>query len=765
MKKPIWLSLGLTFIIAGGFFLYWKSVGPGSQLPPAPPRQLGDKEKAWAFFSEWDGMDAAARTAAVPDLVKFLNVEDEAIRLQVMLAVDKGGPHATGALIGVMTGATPDTRYYAIWGLGRLGPNAKAALPLVLGAALRDTNADVRRKSVWALGQIRPEAAMGVPVLVAVFQDRDVDVREAAADALGVYGKAAVPELTATLKGKEREPRRLALRALARVGPAAANEETLSLVGGAMLDDEGGLQDEAAFTLAQLGKPAIPLLAAAMNTDDLKTVPPMILTGFGSPWAMAALWRDPSVQRRRAIGALRRIGLDALEELVAALQSRHADVRAQAASILEELRHSDRRIIALLGDQLRDRDVSARQRAGSALVSLTTDARDALPGFQQALQDPDATIRVDAVAYLHYLGTPALPLLVAALKDVDARVQKQARSSLLVLPVDEQRLHDSLEPLLKDAPVAAREGAVAVMGRCGTSAVGTLIGALKDPEDPVRQAAIEALLKFKADEKVLLPALLEAVKDRNELVRAGAINALTRYSGHGLPKALAGLQDESPHVRAMSAKILGQYDLKVAPDLIGAMKDENRAVWEQSWKSLEKLPADNRKLLPLLAAALQDKNKDVKQGAAYAMKRFGGDAVPHLVQALKDPDANVREAAVISIDHIDLGARSARRGLIELLDETQPGADLRKRVIKALLAVQGLNDYRDEPARAVPGLVELLDDRDATTRWAACRTLAVIGPGAKDAIPALTKALKDDSQSVSASAAYALKCIKGEDKP
>ncbi len=64
MKKPIWLSLGLTFILAGGFFIYWRSVGPGSQAPPPPVKQLSDKEKAWELLKKWDDMDAAGRKEA-----------------------------------------------------------------------------------------------------------------------------------------------------------------------------------------------------------------------------------------------------------------------------------------------------------------------------------------------------------------------------------------------------------------------------------------------------------------------------------------------------------------------------------------------------------------------------------------------------------------------------------------------------------------------------------------------------------------------------
>ena len=42
-------------------------------------------------------------------------------------------------------------------------------------------------------------------------------------------------------------------------------------------------------------------------------------------------------------------------------------------------------------------------------------------------------------------------------------------------------------------------------------------------------------------------------------------------------------------------------------------------------------------------------------------------------------------------------------------------------------------------------------------------TLGVLGPMAKDAVPALTKALKDSSRSVGQAAQYALERIKGKE--
>jgi hypothetical protein len=79
--------------------------------------------------------------------------------------------------------------------LGRLGPEARAAVP-ALAAAASDPLPEVRWRAIWALGRIGPAAGAAVPVLRAALSDPEVCWR--AAEALGGIGPgavAAVPDL------------------------------------------------------------------------------------------------------------------------------------------------------------------------------------------------------------------------------------------------------------------------------------------------------------------------------------------------------------------------------------------------------------------------------------------------------------------------------------------------------------------------------------------------------------------------------------------
>jgi HEAT repeat protein len=67
-----------------------------------------------------------------------------------------------------------------------------------------------------------------------------------------------------------------------------------------------------------------------------------------------------------------------------------------------------------------------------------------------------------------------------------------------------------------------------------------------------------------------------------------------------------------------------------------------------------------------------------------------------------------------------------------------------------------------EAKEAVPALIAALKDQDAGVRWEAATALGEIGLEAKEAVPALIAALKDQNELVRWYAARALKTIKPE---
>ncbi len=152
--------------------------------------------------------------------------------------------------------------------------------------------------------------------------------------------------------------------------------------------------------------------------------------------------------------------------------------------------------------------------------------------------------------------------------------------------------------------------------------------------------------------------------------------------------------------------------------------------------------------------------------AAMTLGRMGPrarDTVPALVEALNDPHPHVAESAAAALKRI-AGTPSPAAGpptpeptagpvespaVIHLVDMLRHEKASRRR-----MAVVALGKKRALGPDAIPGLLEVLEDRDEAVRREAARVLGKIGAVA--AVPSLVVALSDAPDLVRVSAAEAL---------
>jgi len=105
-----------------------------------------------------------------------------------------------------------------------------------------------------------------------------------------------------------------------------------------------------------------------------------------------------------------------------------------------------------------------------------------------------------------------------------------------------------------------------------------------------------------------------------------------------------------------------------------------------------------------------------RKNAAWGLGALdSSEAVPALIEALKDPEAGVREQVAWALGAI--GDRRAVDGLLGALSDSSPG--VRRQAAWALGAI---GDHR-----AVPGLTKALKDSDAGVRKQAAWALGAIG--------------------------------------
>jgi HEAT repeat protein len=245
-----------------------------------------------------------------------------------------------------------------------------------------------------------------------------------------------------------------------------------------------------------------------------------------------------------------------------------------------------------------------------------------------------------------------------------------------------------------------------------------------------------------------LPEVKKLLKSYQEKYRVTL--ALETQSGVGggdtasLPKLLADLGNKEAQVRTQAALALGEMGpdaQRAIPDLYKALKDKEESVARQALQALRAIGTATRDDVPMLIGGLRDDNLRVRSYAVEALGKLGPEArpaVPKLAELLKakEIDPEMRQQAAKCLGQI--GPAAATQGVPVLSEALKdPEAALREAAAEALgkLGVQG--------RAAVSSLLLLLDDKETTVRRTVLAALAQIGPDAKEVLPKLKPALKD----------------------
>jgi beta-lactamase regulating signal transducer with metallopeptidase domain len=235
-------------------------------------------------------------------------------------------------------------------------------------------------------------------------------------------------------------------------------------------------------------------------------------------------------------------------------------------------------------------------------------------------------------------------------------------------------------------------------------------------------------------------------KDDAEVFQAG-IEAVRKIGKPAVTVLIGGLRGENRNGRRFAATALDQVGLdarSAVPALIKAMRDEDAYVREKAADAV----VVNQPEAPGYAAALVELLKDdlpnLRANAAYFLgnpKLLEGRAlfVPALVEALDDPEANVRQSVLAALVTLKPPAREVVPGIAKrLTDNIGP---LQQQ------AFEMIRKYGPEAKAAVPALIAIAQDSSAShdLRLLAIKTLGHIGPNAKEAVPVLKKLQEDNS--------------------
>ncbi len=364
---------------------------------------------------------------AVPALVKLFQSDDRPeVCREALLAIAAIGPGAASAvpdLIGVIGDDEELGDGAAVYALGAIGPEAKAAAEKVRALAdQEDAPAFLRTICLWALARMDPEdeqlvgevvpqlvealkspesrlraaAARALldldpdpeivrPVLTKVMEEASAEALDDMLDALASLGEKAVPRLIKALETEEVRPKAAAI--IARIGPAA--KEAVPTLIDALSDETPETRNEVLFALAAIGPGAEAAVAAA--TEALG---------------------DPEMNvRYAACYALGKIGSAAmpakakLQENLAAEDEFLAMASAWAlACIHPECPDTPAKSVPVLIEALGRPDRMNRLQAAESLQHLGALAKDAVDALKKAAGDDDEQVRQAAARALEAVG-------------------------------------------------------------------------------------------------------------------------------------------------------------------------------------------------------------------------------------------------------------------------------------------------------------------------------------------------------------------------
>ncbi len=511
---------------------------------------------------------------------------------------------------------------------------------------LVQSQAAQRRSAAFALGRMGVEARTAVPELARrVLDDPDASVRDAAAAAIGdivrdfkrgdtkqIWEKAGGTLVKALKEDADERVRRSAAYALGTFGPIGV-DSTEYLVK-ALKDDRSSVRQNAAWAIGQIGegaKEAVGDLCELLSDKD------------------TLVRRDAA----GALGSMGKAGASAGRPLIDLLKSESDDVVKKTA--LDSLAHiASPEQAGAVGDLeplLKDADPEVRMGAAIVFARVGGEAATlALPVLQKALKDSDPHTQELVTAALSNLGPAAKP----AMYDL-GDVLINGKNSLLV------RRNAAL--------------AIAHIGAEAAPVVPALVEGLKRNQPlEVRQFSAEALaqMKYPANEKGV-PAILESIeKDTDSLVRQKCVWALfgvetaddLRKLGAVpvLEKLLSERGSEMALVRYDAARKLANVFRAETPDpavdvLLEMIKNTTLKVYNSTDANVE---GAGTEASAGRANVKENTGGDARYMAAQAMRWLGDkakkrdDVVAALRKAATDSDRKLREEATKSLDQLGL---------------------------------------------------------------------------------------------------------------
>lgn len=632
---------------------------------------------AWVLTFFATGVAAAASDPDVAQLARALDSDAEGERFEAAFALAEMGPKATDAIPALVNALRKESRDTGMCAdaLIRIGP---AAVPALL-RLINEEKWEVRDAARDALQEIGPRATSAIPVLLEELKKDEEDpfrcrsIRSgpcgvahvgtlgSVVDLLAAMGPGAVPALCQALHHPNTAVRGGAAYSLGLMGSGA--QGAVPAIVEAWKKEEtrseadSRLWDMYVWALGSIGpaaKPAVPLLQAALAEFERS------LPGKATRLNIEGNCAPPDVEDSQNSAPL-------AEFATLGNEFQKAESLSELAVALVNIAPDDERTLAILLDRLR---------------------RNEFPMFFREEQKVWSAFGGDAVVGL-----------VGLLKHENKQVRSKAEYFLGKMTLENAPHAESAVPVLIEllGDEKRRNTAADLLGNVGLPARAAL-------------APLTSLLtnRNSGDDLSDVARAVATIDPGNEMAIRLLVGELNHNDPQRRERAAWDLQE------------IGQSAATAVPALIDRLDDENPAVRRIATEALGAMGPAAKSAIPALVAARYDEYEPNvsfgSEGSVYALGKIGPDALPSLLNLLKD--GRVGGRAVYALGHMGPAAEPAVDELLVLLSEGKHSCEV-------------------------------------------AATLGEIGPGAKKAVPALRRLLMDKCRVVRKVASEALEKIGG----
>ncbi len=259
-------------------------------------------------------------------------------------------------------------------------------------------------------------------------------------------------------------------------------------------------------------------------------------------------------------------------------------------------------------------------------------------------------------------------------------------------------------------------------------------------------------------------SLLQDLNSDSEAKRIAAIDQLghmgTKASAaeSGIVEALTKqLEEGSAESQAHAAHALGRIGEPARPAaeaLVALVGSKNETLRREAVRALANIRPGAKIVGPALERLLEDGSPAVRVSALHALTEFGEEAVPLLVEALKNDKMDYW--AMLALAELGPQAKAAVGPLTEKLASQRP--EIRR---EALIC---LGKIGPDAAPAIPVLEKLLDDERGDAVLGVAYVLGSIGPAAQKSAERLKPYAADPDQMTRLACAWALARTNPKDK-